>query len=118
LDTTNFWPLHEDFSVKSFEQIPHVCKSTEGEADILLLDLVIFSRLKPKDSLSKDHLSLLDVAMSSENACIDQLSDDPPREPLADSLLHEGSLALSSETEWLLGDLFPGIRPSDTCLNS
>jgi len=109
----SFWLPHKDLSVNSFEQIPHVWRSTEVKAELRPLDLV-FSWLNPKHSLSKDHLSLLEVAMSSENACIDQPSEDSPWHPWVDSWLHEETGGLSSEPGMLFDDLNPGIRTSDT----
>lgn len=85
---TIFWQLqpHKDLSLKSCAQTPQVWRSTEGESALRQLELSILSTLKPEFSLSNDHLSL-PVVMSSENMGMDHLSEDPPLEPLVDSLL-------------------------------
>jgi hypothetical protein len=117
---SNFWLLHEDLSVRSFEQAPQQCNSTEGEYENLLLDPLILPWPEPKCSLSKDHLSLCEDATSSEKVRIDQPSEDPHWDPVAKSLLPVESTkdGLPSDIELLFGDFSRKIRLSETCRNS
>lgn len=97
------WLLQVDRSVKSLEQMPHATISTVGEEDTL--DRLNLSRLKLIASLSKDHLSLFD-----------QLSEEPPWDPMFDLLVHPGWCIKgepSSDIE-KFGDIMPRIRLSDT----
>lgn len=57
--------------------------------------------------------------MISGNVGVDQLSEDPPWEPLVDSWLHPGSTKEDASSEIdKVGDLIAGIRLSDTCRKS
>lgn len=99
-------------SFNSFAHTAHVWRLKEGEPK---LRLVTLSRWKPKDSLSNDHLSLRGFDRSAK-AGTDQPSDDPPWEPLVESLPQPGSTKEddSSEIE-NVGDFSPGTRRSGTC---
>lgn len=91
--------------VKSFAQTPQVWRSAGGDPELV----ASLSTLKCEYSLSNDHLSLR-VAVSSESTGMDQLSEDPPLETLADSLPQSGGGCeeVSSEIE-NGGDLYSGI---------
>lgn len=111
--TESSFAAHEDLSVNSFVQMPHVWRSIEGEPELGPLALLTLSRWKPVDSLSNDHLSLRGFAARSEKAGRDHPSDDPPFEPLVDSLLQPGSTKDDDSSE-IEGDFIPGIWLSET----
>lgn len=106
---------HEDFSVRSLEQTPHVRMSMDGEEDTRPLDRLV---LKLRDSLSKEWLWLwlwLLLLLLVVKLGMDHPSEDPPWDPQFDSLLHPGNMKgePSSEIE-KFGDFVDGTRLSDT----